>query len=55
MITNNMTSFAKISQGRTISSKRLLRKIDMLPEDQFKNIQEKFVEYILQDNIETAL
>ncbi len=39
-------SFAKISQSRVISTKRLLRKIDMLPEGEFVEVKKKFIEFL---------
>jgi mRNA interferase MazF len=44
--TTVMTSFAKISQVRVISTKRLLRKIDMLPEVDFIEVKKKFLEFV---------
>lgn len=44
--TDKMDSFAKISQARVVSSKRLLRKIDTLPEEQFRNLREKFIKFL---------
>lgn len=44
--TDKTTSFAKISQVRVVSSKRLLRKIDTLPEDQFLQVREKFIAFV---------
>ncbi len=44
--TKKMSSLAKISQIRVISSKRLLRKIDTLPEDQFLRVREKLLDFL---------
>ncbi len=43
--TDKMASFAKISQIKVISSKRLLRKVDTLAEDQFLVIRQRFIEF----------
>lgn len=43
--TEKVISFAKISQIRVISSKRLLRKIDTLPEGQFIKVREKLISF----------
>jgi len=44
--TEKMASFAKLSQVRVVSSKRLLRKIDTLPADQFSIILQRFIEFV---------
>lgn len=44
--TSKMTSFAKISQIKVISYKRLLRKIDTLPEDQFIAIRQRLLAFL---------
>lgn len=41
----DMTSYAKISQIKVISSKRLLRKISTLPEDEFLKVKQKFLAF----------
>lgn len=44
--TEKILSFVKISQLRVISTKRLLRKLDILPEDQFSHVQEKLINFV---------
>lgn len=44
--TEKMYSFAKIAQVKIISSKRLLRKIDTLAENQFNTIRRRFIEFV---------
>lgn len=51
--TNNMNSFAKISQIKTISTKRLLRKVDTLPTDQYEVICQR-IAALFASNIESA-
>lgn len=46
IMTEKMVSFAKISQVKIISTKRFLRKIDTLPENQFLNIRKCFIEFV---------
>src|SRR5438270_897890 len=41
-----IVSYAKLSQVRVVSSKRLLRKIDTLPKEQFQYIQRRFLEFV---------
>ncbi|MEN9582781.1 MAG: hypothetical protein RL641_735 [Candidatus Parcubacteria bacterium] len=43
--TVKMVSYVKISQMRVISTKRLLRKIDTLSEDQFSNLKKQYLEF----------
>ena len=43
---DGMISFAKISQMRVVSSKRLIRKIGMLPEQYFKEVKRRFLEFV---------
>lgn len=43
--TEKMDSYAKISQVRVISSKRLLRKIDTLAEGQFLQVHQRFIAF----------
>ncbi len=45
---NNMVSFVKISQSRTISSKRLIRKIDTLDDMQFLAVYQSFIDFLYQ-------
>jgi mRNA interferase MazF len=45
--TVNITSYAKISQIKVISTKRLLRKISTLPEDEFLKVKQKFLAFFV--------
>lgn len=49
---DNYQSSAKLSQVKTISTKRLTRKLSILDDEQFKKVLSRLVEHILQD--ETA-
>lgn len=40
------TVFVKLTQGRVISTQRLLRKVDMLPEDVFVEVRRAFSAFI---------
>ena len=44
--TEKIASFAKISQLKVVSTKRLLRKIDMLNETQFLLIRHRIIEFV---------
>ena len=44
--TKKMVSFVKLSQARVVSSKRLSRKVDTVPDELFKEIKKAFIEYI---------
>jgi len=44
-------SFACLSQLRTLSSKRLLRKIGMVTENDFKTVCARIIEYIKSDSV----
>lgn len=44
--TDKMNSFAKITQIRVISCKRLLRKIDTLEENQFRSLKQALLDFL---------
>lgn len=44
--TDGRTSFAKISQIKVISTKRLIRKIGTLNEGEFKKVKEQFLSFV---------
>src|SRR3989344_6459621 len=43
------TYFVALTQIRTVSTKRFLRKVGMLSEDDFKNIKARVIEFIQQN------
>ncbi len=46
VVTQKVTSYAKLSQSRVVSNKRFSRRVDIIPKDQFKMVKSAFIEYI---------
>lgn len=46
IVTAGIASFAKISQVKVISTKRLLRKISTLDEGEFKKVKDQFLAFL---------
>ena len=48
-ILGNKEYFVAITQLRTISTKRFLRKIDMMSKEDFKRVNQRIIEFLLKD------
>ncbi len=46
IVTEEKTVWVKLTQGRVISNKRLLRKVDILSEKIFAELKERFEEFV---------